>query len=58
MAMEPVVVQFTMSLAEVHQHIKNLELAAKSADPAGGEALKSLLLVLEREARKAEHSLK
>ena len=35
---EPMLVHFTMSLAEAHQHTKNLELVAKSVDPA--EALK------------------
>src|SRR3954453_19357402 len=51
---EPILVHFTMSLAEAHQHTKNLELVAKSADPAGREALKALLLVLRRETEKAE----
>ena len=53
---EPAAVHFTMTLAEAHQHIRNLELAAKSADPAGQEALKALLLVLRREAESAEGS--
>jgi hypothetical protein len=52
---EPSVVHFTMSFAEAHQHIRNLEAAAKSADHAGREALKSLLLVLRREIAKAEN---
>ena len=53
---EPILVHFTMSLAEAHQHIKNLELVEKSADPAGREALKALLLVLRRETEKAENA--
>jgi hypothetical protein len=53
---EPAAVHFTMTLAEAHQHIRNLELAAKSTDPAGQEALKALLLVLRREAESAEGS--
>jgi hypothetical protein len=39
--MQPAIVHFTMSLPEAHQHIRNLELAAESAEPAGREALKS-----------------
>jgi hypothetical protein len=53
---EPVAVHFTMTLAEAHQHIRNLESVAKSANPAGQEALKALLLVLRREAESAEGS--
>jgi hypothetical protein len=51
---EPPVLHFTMSLAEAHQHNRNLESVAKSADAAGREALKALLLVLRREIDKAE----
>jgi hypothetical protein len=50
----PAVVRFTMSVPEVHQHVRNLESAAESAAPAEQEALTALLLVLRRELDKAE----
>ena len=55
---EPRVIHFTMTAAEAKQHLANLEQAAATADRAGQEAIKALLLVIRRGYDKSNVSVR